>query len=394
MGERGKRQLMILRIMRAVWVAFVAPLCQSCRDWVHRRAQQARVFLVVLTTLTVRIILPATLSCALIIFAGGFPLRQGIVLGLMIAGVYWWIGWTREETVKPPWRFDPYRMRVTPNWHKLLVDFKLISDEDYWRLACTWRLYEDDLPAKNRSAPIRPHLEHRVLRDGISFTVLKRIDGPDQTLIYSDSQPQFRTAARFDEVLGAIWIVARDTSSAGGTIISSEQAKVSFTSELVLDDTVAPDSESLRSRFKIMRFKVFMFVNYGPEGYDLGISVPGAWWEAMSALCPTPSAVKPMPGSFVDLVLATMPRSEVEGYYDPEPLPVWRRWSWESDYYKYRNDLSARQDKDRLHFGWKRSYQTPGSRAIESIDHRYFNVRHCRADETSDLDPWPLIFFR
>src|ERR1039458_9291767 len=76
--------------------------------------------------------------------------------------------------------FEPYRVWIEPNWFQLLLDYGLVKDLDEWHEV--WARI-DHIPAS----------DYDVLRDGISFTVLK----PD--LIYRDDHKKFSTSVKFEE---------------------------------------------------------------------------------------------------------------------------------------------------------------------------------------------------
>ncbi len=359
------------RVGRAFWIAFIEPV------WPHLRP-----VLVTSMTVVVKIIFPALVACVLTVYIAGLPLRPGLALGLMFFGLYFLIMWTREETVKPPWRFHPFRVQVTPNWPRILIDFKLATEGQWYRLASAWRLYEDRTADENRQTPFAAVSEHRVLRNGISFTVLEPSDTFGEPLVYSESKPHFRKSLRFEEIVGAVGIVEQLARHPSG--IPDMQRPGTFAVELrgeAADDEI---EEAKAGPWPDPVFRVFFIMDQGPNGYDLGLSVPENWWQTVKDACPDPISVRPASGNFVELVLATVPNLEFAWYHHPirRDSRLHRRW--------FKRVL-GRSEEERARMGWGKPKIEAGSHS--AIEHRYFHVSHCAIDKASELYPYPTLFF-
>ena len=116
-----------------------------------------------------------------------------------------------------------------------------------------------------------------------------------------------------------------------------------------------------------------------------GLSVPERWWETVKDACPNPIAVKPASANFVELVLATVPNLEFAEYHHPIRV--------ESRLYKeWFRKVLGESHKERARMGWRE----PDSGVLRhrEIEHKYFYLSHRPIDETSDLNPHHLLFFR
>ena len=91
-----------------------------------------------------------------LVFVGGFPIRQGVVLGLLMA-----LTGFRLAT-KPGCRFIPYCVRISPDWYQILTDLKLIGSLEEW----------DTIAQSLKSAA-----GYHALRDAVLFTVVQQGGG-------------------------------------------------------------------------------------------------------------------------------------------------------------------------------------------------------------------------
>jgi hypothetical protein len=91
--------------------------------------------------------------------------------------------------VSEPAYFDPHRISIMPNWYELLIDHHLIKDLDEWK-----RIQDglDQAPAS----------DYNLLRDGITFTVLKPAD-----LIYRDDHKKFSRYVDFEENIPGVTFI-------------------------------------------------------------------------------------------------------------------------------------------------------------------------------------------
>ena len=252
-----------------------------------------------------------------LVFVGGFPIRQGMLLGLLMAWLTFGIGKRATEPVR---QFTPYYVSVLPKWYQLLPDFKLVNGLEEWRSIV------DSAKSSNS-----------VLREGIWFTVIQQgedleLPAVRGTLIYLNQHQQFTSKLRFSEDMVPIRIKREDDLS--GAL--SEYQPV----ELFMDE------------------------------YTLGIEVPDWWWRRVRGSCPTPveEYENPLTG-YVKLVLATIPYSEFDLYWQPTAA------TWHEYFRNIVPKIKRRRDKQREELGWT-TKERDDRREPEYIDHRYFEVRH------------------
>lgn len=127
------------------------------------------------------------LACAVLFlllrFVAGFSYARSIDLGVLLALLLFW------RVLKPP-HFDPYWVRITPNWYQLLLDYGLIKDLEEWQ----------------RIAATLEHVaacDYNFLRDGIRFTALK----PD--LIYRNDRKEFSKYVDFSESIPEVSLLSQ-----------------------------------------------------------------------------------------------------------------------------------------------------------------------------------------
>ena len=253
-----------------------------------------------------------------------FSIRQSIVLALLMASL---AGGIENAAAKPTRRFSPYYVRVYPNWYDLLIDFKLIDKPEEWH-------------AIQKSFEGLPTTEYRVLRNGVCFTVVHQSEDFERTLIYSDNHRVFVSEIDFEE--------------------DAEPIRIERTNRFG-----EPNSCDVR-----------LLMKSSGDGYNLGIRVPGRWWDQVKTSCPKPKGeIADSPTGQIDLILATISNREFDLYWEPI--------EWNSTFYdKTAKQIRARRDEQRQKLGWKTIEHDSdlgvelGIDFPESIEHKYFNVEH------------------
>jgi hypothetical protein len=274
MGNEIHTRPFIHRFTRAMWVAFGRPLLDRAMSvWdrvplVLLRLIEALGWLLILNTV------------------GDCNLQQATVLGIAIATVS-----PRSHRRKTK-QCHPYRVRISPRWNRLLLDFRLIGDDG------EWVAIQETLKPKSSA-------EHFALRDGMQFTVLRQsaefermvrgypnvyphyrhfmhLQEEQPGLIFSRSIPTFRAYSQFEETLDPIRFFDG---------VNEREPSV----ESWIDASNAIDSSGYLS--------VNLFMDYCPSGYSLGISVSAYWWERVKNRCAVPLSVQHV-GHYVRLVLA------------------------------------------------------------------------------------------
>lgn len=266
----------------------------------------------------------ATFFYLIFTYLGDFSTRHSIVLAFLVA----WLARALENAAaKPASRFSPYYVRVYPKWYDLLTDFKLIDKPEEWH-------------AIQKSFEGLPTTEYRLLRNGIYFTVVHQSEDFERTLIYSGNHRV-------------------------------------FVSEVDFEEDVEPLRIEHANRFgEANKCDIRLIIKSRAHGYDLGIRVPGRWWDQVKASCPKPmKADADYPTGQIDLILATISYWEFDLYWEPV--------EWSSTFYdKTAKRIRARRDELRQKLGWKAVEHDSdlgvelGIDWPESIEHEYFNVEH------------------
>jgi hypothetical protein len=254
-----------------------------------------------------------------LIFVGGFPIRQGAVLGLLIVWLWYGVG---HAGVEPTRRLIPYWVEVSPNWCQILTDFRLIGSLDEWHSI-----------QESVMSSVDPH----ILLVGVHFTVVQKSEDLKRTLIFSRGHFQSRLDFQWD------------------------------ISPIQIEDS--------RRDLSYQRAELFMKPARPPRvvGYDLGIRVPYWWWEKVKGSCPVPLDEDHDRGTgYVGLALATLPLKEFDSY--------WELVNWTGEYIlKTRPQIRKRRDEARQELGWTaENHYIPelGSGGPEHITHKYFGVMH------------------
>jgi hypothetical protein len=275
------------------------------------------------TTSLLIFLVTATFFYFVLAYAADFPVRQSIVLALVLASFSRAL--EKLSATKPTMIFTPYFVRIDPKWHKLLIDFKLIATMDEWH-------------ALSASFKDLPTTEYSVLRSGVYFTILQESDDYERTLLYWGHRQTFLSEVDFE--------------------IKMEPIKV--------------DGEA---RYEFQRnWTPSFFVKGGSHGYNLGLRVPDWWWEQMKASCPKPMREdKDYNCGQVNLILATTPLMEFALYHQSS--------DWNGTYAEKKGKkLAAFREESRVKLDWKCVTPERDSELNivwpESIEHKYFDVRH------------------
>jgi hypothetical protein len=277
--------------------------------------------------------------CLLLIFVGGFSLRQGIVLGVLMGTSLSMIVVIGIKALKPIRRFTPYWVCAEPKWCELLTDFKLITGPEEWNSI---------LESLEKST------DYSVLLNGLLFTVVQQSEDFDDSLIYVDGHKAFISEFRFSEDMAPL---PAERPEGSGLVLQKRT-----------DEDIEPD---LTPRF-------FMKEG-GPSGlagYRLGIEVREKWWERIKGSCPAPleESTNHLCGS-VELTLACLPYTEFDLY--------WGRAEWSEEFNrKTAQPIRKRRDESRQKLGWvdvdlhKYAREELGLSVPEHIEHKYFVVEH------------------
>lgn len=259
-------------------------------------------------------------------YVGEFSSKQSSVIMLLA-----WTGfelYAKIRGVQQPLRtFSPFCVHIYPNWYPLLLDFKLIGNDDEWKRLC-------ELLAKV------PEAEYSVFRSGISFTVIAAPseEGLPPGLIYADNHKRFLSEADFSE-----------------NVVELERGQRRL-------------GEHPYFKHPYWANLPEVYFKLGPKGYDVGLEVQSDWWKhlcktgKLGDLANLKVRTDHLCGT-TKLVIATLPFTEFHIYYQTY------------------DQIQAQQesaDKQLEANGWRRQVekdseiQDPWSR----VDHKYFAVAH------------------
>src|SRR5438552_2567747 len=158
-------------------------------------------------------------------YFGKFSERQSLILTVIL----WVIFDLVMDTRKTVEEFEPYTLWIEPKWRDLLRDYNLLKDGQ-------WESVSSKLAAV-------PESKYAVLRDGFHFTFLK--PQPFDGLIYRNDRKYFRGELDFREQIEEIEIPLPDTH---------------------------------------FEFSPTIFVKWGREGYDIGITTPKSFRQSYHPL--------------------------------------------------------------------------------------------------------------
>lgn len=261
----------------------------------------------------------SVLLCLILFYLADLTLRQSIVLAMVIA---WLVVALGNASQKPLARFSPYWARISPNWHQILTDYKVLRNEEEW------------VALQNTMATL-PNTEHSDAVNGFFYTVVQHSPQDNQMLLYLGRYHAFTTEVDFQDYLRPFG----------------------------LDRELWPNSlEHIGS--------IGVFMKSGVDaGYNLGIRVQMDWWQRMKSFCP-PVLKEDLdhPCGCVNLTLAVLPYREFSMYWDPV--------EWKSD---YSDKLWVAIKEERNKHQWFEKQESDSEfayREPKEISHKYFYVRH------------------
>jgi hypothetical protein len=296
-----------------------------------------------------------------LVFVGGFPIREGVTLGLLMALLFFVL--TGE---KGGARFVPYWVQVTPDWYQILTDLKLVSGPEEWR---------------SIRESVSSSTSYSVLRDGLLFTVVQQGGGK-------------AGLPAFHREMDVAWQEVEDFDAGMNErhppLIFWNQRRV-FGAEFLFREDMTPIQfeepdpirELLGTGYRPAVFFMGLHCTYTENphgskyrpgvlgGLDIGIEVPVGWWEKVKGSFAPVGRVDdshPETGS-VRLSLATIPLSEFTVYRDAGDRKTSEYWL------KTEPRIRKRRDAARQELGWTVEEHEDGGRPT-SIGHRYFTVRH------------------
>ena len=270
-------------------------------------------------------LLTAVFFFAILSYVADFPLRQSIVLAILITSLSRGL---EKMATKPKVNLTPYYVRVVPKWLPLLTDFRLISNKEEW-----WGIL--------KSLEALPASEQSVLRWGVFFTVIQQSEDFERTLIYLNHHRSFASKVDYHVQIETLKM-DRD---------ASEGYKRDWTPGF--------------------------FMERKPDGYALGLRVPDWWWEKMKYSCPTPiKEEKDYACGQVELTLTFVPYREFDLYSESSD---WHDNSLTVNQKTVKKIMVAR-DEQRAKFNWKCVTRENDSELRidwpEAIEHKYFDVEH------------------
>ena len=259
----------------------------------------------------------AVLSLAFVYIAQ-LSVRQSVVLALLFAFV---LDGVIHAAPKPTLRFTPYWVRICPQWHEILTDFKLVQSTDEWLTV-------------QESVNSRERQSFSVFHDALWFSILRLPSQTESSLIYLNSFKTFVGEVNLLEDLDPIAAIKEDEQN-----------------------------EFLRKQ------KVRFFVKGKLDGYELGLEVPDWWWEKHKASCPPVIAEEKLHMfGMTKIAVAVLPYSEFAVYWD--------MIDWNS---KFIEGVHKNQDDQRKKFHWAASKQDDDvflRAPWTEIRNKYFEVHH------------------
>lgn len=269
-------------------------------------------------------LLTAVFFFVLLLYVAEFSLRQSIVLAILLTSLSRGLESLRT---KPTIHLTPYYVRVVPKWLPLLVDYKLIGNEEEW-----WSIL--------KSLETLPVAEHGLLRWGVFFTVIQQSEDFERTLVFMNHHRSFASKVDYHENIEHLKMDRN----------ASEGYKRNWT-----------------PRFFMVR---------KPDGYALGLRVPDWWWERAKYSCPSPlEEQKDYACGQVELTLTVVPYKEFDVYLESSD---WHNNPTDSE--RTVKKIVAARDEQRAKFKWKCDTRQNDSELRidwpEAIEHKYFHVEH------------------
>jgi len=253
-------------------------------------------------------------------YGGGFSERQSLVLAISLCALYWLLNSFISgiaQFLRREQQFQPFWVHVEPRWYELLYDNNLVSDKGEWE--------KIQQQVKN----LMPS-EYNVLRDGITFIVLKPSNGSSYPgLIYRSDLRQ------------------RHFGYSGWLHLATQVDFCEPIREFIKKPTDWTGSF----------FAPEVFIKWGADGYDLGITldiVDGRYPQRQT--------------------LAVLPYAEFGHYHTPwEDFPFKKKWA------RWRKLRGKRKEALHQH-GWKIQGEWEEDPELGHIrycvEHRFFTVSH------------------
>jgi hypothetical protein len=246
--------------------------------------------------------------------AVGFTWKQAILLAIFATYVERGLGMT---VAKPTHTFEPYYVRIVPNWSRILTDFTAVKNDEDWPKFLAWfgRTW-NDLPAD-------------------WYSVLRNDN--DGVLVYRGGELGIRTAIdwTYEVKKNELWRIPSERVSHEGF----------------------PDT-------------MYFFVKQNLDVIQLGLSISMDWWQTFSSHCPVPLETnnEHMFG-LVKIVLAQLPIREFDLYWN------------EVDYKMENVDRTWKSVREsRRKHGWeeiiKENLDFPSAWLPIGIKNKYFDVQH------------------
>jgi hypothetical protein len=254
---------------------------------------------------------------------GDFSMKQSLVLTLLSIALYWAIEGTSH---KSNLKFNPYWLSVSPNWVKILTDYKLIKSPEEWY-------------AIENSFQSKPFDDYDVLRHGIVLTILQQSQLYDQFLVYSDYHHSFKSRIDYVEDMKGV--------------------------------RIQHDKDRL---FLGKESSVRFFVKFGGDGLNIGLCVPDWWWAKVKDSCPKPIRTEnDHPTGQVLLFLGILSFRDFDLYWWPPEYDA-------KFYEKTVPAITKLRDEFRDKFKWKEiPHPDVPELAIDwpdSIENEYIKVEH------------------
>ncbi len=303
-----------------------------------------------------RYVIAALFLWIVLLFIGGLPLRQGIVLGLsmaLIAVPTELVG----NIVRPPTRFTPFYVRLQPNWYQILSDFKILRNVEEWHSVL-------------KSVKRFPSSRYCVVRNCIFFTVLQVAEEFRHPLIFWNGEGAFTTDLTFQRELEPILLSRKD---------NAVKLVVEKDGSFLVDDILQPSRlETYVNEYALLcssgNCQIQFFMKSCIEGFDLGIGIPDWWWQQVKDSCPAPEKEhRDHATGYVELVLARIAHCELDCYWEPVPRDI--------DFHlTIVPKMKERREQLRQKLGWETIPQQDIPEMPlhwpEAIEHKYFRIEH------------------